>query len=173
MGNVQGKIQELAASFAEQVAREVVGGVQSALADVLTTDLAARLFNGQAARIMAGRVGVLPEATPQGPGVARAKPGKPGRLPRRTPEQINRQVDQVAKLLVDKPVGLRAEAIRDALGLDTRELPRILKEGIAAGKFAILRGHKRSTTYGVESAKPVKPTSAKKGAKRTAKKKKS
>src|SRR6516162_9665973 len=52
---------------------------------------------------------------------------KPGRLPRRSPEEIAKAVDLVAKLVRGQPKGLRAEEIRKRLGLDVREMPRILR----------------------------------------------
>ncbi len=77
-----------------------------------------------------------------------SRPGrtKPGRLPRRSPEEIARSVDLVTKLVKSHPKGMRAEEIRKMLGLDVREVPRILKEGLAAKKLKS-KGHKRATTY--------------------------
>ena len=42
--------------------------------------------------------------------------------------------------------GLRSEEIRKALKLDVREVPRVLKEGLAKKKLKS-RGQKRATTY--------------------------
>jgi hypothetical protein len=41
---------------------------------------------------------------------------------------------------------MRAEEIRKMLGLDVREMPRILKEGFAK-KALKSKGQKRATTY--------------------------
>jgi hypothetical protein len=55
-------------------------------------------------------------------------------------------VDLVTKLVKSRPKGLRAEEIRKMLGLDVREVPRILKEGLAKKKLRST-GQKRATTY--------------------------
>jgi Fic family protein len=44
------------------------------------------------------------------------------------------------------PKGLRAEQIRKALGMEAREMPRVLKEGLAK-KTLKSKGEKRSTMY--------------------------
>ena len=68
------------------------------------------------------------------------------RLGRRTHEDITRTLDSIVKLLSKKPDGLRAEQIRNELGLDTREVPRPLQEGLLSGVI-VKRGDKRATTY--------------------------
>jgi hypothetical protein len=45
-----------------------------------------------------------------------------------------------------KGEGLRAEEIRKQLGLDVREVPRVLKEGLRTKKLKA-KGRKRATTY--------------------------
>jgi hypothetical protein len=42
--------------------------------------------------------------------------------------------------------GLRAEQIRSELGMQAKELPRVLKEGLASKKLRS-KGQKRATTY--------------------------
>ena len=42
--------------------------------------------------------------------------------------------------------GLRAEEIRANLGMEAKELPRVLKEGLAKKKLRS-KGQKRATTY--------------------------
>lgn len=42
--------------------------------------------------------------------------------------------------------GLRAEQIRATLGMEPKEMPRILKEGISTKKLKT-KGQKRATTY--------------------------
>jgi len=69
------------------------------------------------------------------------------RLPRRTADQIGQGLDSIVALLTMQSHGLRAEQIRKALGLDARELPRILKEGLDSKKIRIASGQKRATTY--------------------------
>lgn len=97
----------------------------------------------------------------------KTKLGKAERLKRRTPEQIAEAVTAVAALLKKHPDGLRSEQIRMELGLDVREVPRVLKAGIDARQIKILRGQKRATEYGVggkASGKTVNKASASKSA---------
>ncbi len=75
-----------------------------------------------------------------------AKPAKPGRLPRRSVEDIAALLGQIVALVKKKKDGLRAEEIRANLGLEAKELPRVLKEGIATKKLRT-KGQKRATTY--------------------------
>ena len=97
------------------------------------------------------------------------RPARTGRLPRRSAAVVDLAVDRVATLLGTSPGGMRAEDIRVAGSFDVREMPRILKQGIASKRFKILSGQKRATLYGFASAKPVK-LAKKRAAKRVAKK---
>ncbi len=81
------------------------------------------------------------------------KPAASGRLQRRSNEEIEEVVGQVVKVLRRSPEGMRSEQIRDKLGLDAREIPRVLKVGVALGTVKVLSGQKRSTTYGVGRGK--------------------
>lgn len=100
---------------------------------------------------------------------------KGGRLKRRSIAEIDGLAGSVAALLADKGA-MRAEQIRTALGLEVREMPRIMKRGLANGVIAVLSGQKRATTYGLPggkskaSKKPVKKMSKKPARKPTKKK---
>jgi hypothetical protein len=91
---------------------------------------------------------------PRGPVAAKAaapvavpRPPKPsGRLARRSPEEIAKTLDKIHGLLKGKKAGMRSEEIRESLKLDVREMPRVLKEGLAKKKLKS-RGQKRATTY--------------------------
>jgi hypothetical protein len=72
-------------------------------------------------------------------------PKRATRLPRRSLEEIKQTLSEVVKL-VGKGRGLRAEEIRTAMNLDLREVPRVLKEGLAT-KVLKAKGQKRATTY--------------------------
>ncbi|MGH7295835.1 MAG: hypothetical protein ACRELB_12910 [Polyangiaceae bacterium] len=67
-----------------------------------------------------------------------------GRLARRGPEDIAKTLGLVVAALKTSP--LRAEEIQKLLKLDKRELPRVLREGLATKKLR-KKGQKRSTTY--------------------------
>jgi hypothetical protein len=97
-------------------------------------------------------------AAPASAKTPKTKASKSGRLARRTPEQIEEAIASVVALVRKHPDGLRAEDIRTELGLDVREVPRILKQGIAEGQLKILSGQKRSTAYGVKGGGKVKTT---------------
>jgi hypothetical protein len=71
---------------------------------------------------------------------------KPGRLKRRSPEQIAIAVADIVDLLRKHPDGLRAEQIRVELDLEAREMPRVLREGFDK-KLLRCTGQKRATTY--------------------------
>lgn len=109
-----------------------------------------------------------------------------GRLKRRTAEEIGEVVASVVGLLKKHPMGMRSEQIKLELGLDVREVPRVLKEGLSTREIKVLSGHKRSTIYGLpgslaakrsrtlgdkQAGKKTKKATPKKSAKKTAPKK--
>jgi len=72
-----------------------------------------------------------------------------GRLPRRSEDDIANVIERIVGLLRQNSGGLRAEQIREKLGLIAKELPRPLKEGLEAGRFR-KSGQKRATTYSIK-----------------------
>jgi hypothetical protein len=129
--SLRSNIQSLAATFADSVLAAIRG---ASLEDLLAES------------------GVGP---PRGPGRPRksATTSAPsssrrssGRLARRSPEQIAKALDQVVALVKGKKDGLRAEQIRAALKMESKEMPRVLKEGLAKRKLKA-KGQKRATTY--------------------------
>ena len=75
-----------------------------------------------------------------------ARARKAGRLQRRSADDIVKALEQVVALVKKSKAGLRAEQIRAQLGMQSKEMPRILKEGVAK-KHLRTRGQKRATTY--------------------------
>jgi hypothetical protein len=69
-----------------------------------------------------------------------------GRLPRRSADEIGQALEQVVGLVKKSPEGIRAEQIRRELGLQAKEMPRILKEGLTKKQLRT-KGQKRATTY--------------------------
>ena len=55
-------------------------------------------------------------------------------------------IDRIHDLLQKSSGGLRAEQIREALGVEAKELPRPLADGLSSGRFT-KTGQKRATTY--------------------------
>jgi len=77
---------------------------------------------------------------------APAKKGKAGRLKRRSAEEITALLGKIVLLVKTHKDGMRAEEIRAKLGLESKEMPRILKEGLAKKRLSS-KGQKRATTY--------------------------
>lgn len=130
------KLKQLAATFADAVS-EVV---ETEMRDRMTNALSALGATGGSGdtEVRRGR----PAKTPKTGKKAKSE----GRLPRRSLEEIQAVVADVVKLVSKHPDGLRSETIRTELDLDVREVPRVLKEGIAMG---VLKSHgqKRATVY--------------------------
>jgi hypothetical protein len=84
--------------------------------------------------------------------VAAASGRAGGRMARRSGQDIEAVIDQIVELIRQNPKGLRAEEIRAALGLDAKEMPRPLRQGLATGRFT-KAGQKRATTYLLKGAK--------------------
>jgi len=78
----------------------------------------------------------------------KAKRTRSGRLARRSPEDIAQVLAQVVGLVKRSKAGMRSEEIRKALKLDVREVPRVLREGLAK-KALKSKGQKRATVYSV------------------------
>ena len=130
------KLKQLAATFADAVS-EVV---ETEMRDRMTNALSALGATGGSGdtEVRRGR----PTKTPK----EKTGKSKSGRLARRSLEEIQAVVADVVKLVSKHPDGLRSETIRTELDLDVREVPRVLKEGIAMG---VLKSHgqKRATVY--------------------------
>jgi hypothetical protein len=75
-----------------------------------------------------------------------AKATRSGRLKRRSSEDIGKVLDDVVSLVKKNKDGLRAEQIRAELSLQSKELPRVLKEGLSSKRLR-KAGQKRATVY--------------------------
>jgi len=130
MSSLRSALDALASSFAN--------GVLAAIRGASIDDLHAESGGGRRQT----RGGATTAGNP-GP---RARKTRSGRLARRGEAEIGKAVDQVISLLKKSKTGLRSEQIKKALGLDVREVPRILKTGLASKKLA-KKGQKRATVY--------------------------
>ncbi len=142
---LRSNIQQLASTFAAAVVTAIRG---ANLEDILSLAEGAASHGAKApAAAPRGRAEGRRAASAAAPAAAAPAPGRKGkgRLRRRSPEDIAQALTQVVTL-VKKKGGLRAEQIREALNMEAKEMPRILKEGLAT-KVLKSKGQKRSTTY--------------------------
>jgi hypothetical protein len=91
----------------------------------------------------AGRPSAVRHSTPT-PRSARASSS--GRLKRRSDEDIAKALEEIQGLLKRHKDGLRAEQLRKSLQMQSKEMPRVLAEGLAKRKLK-KKGQKRATTY--------------------------
>lgn len=136
MSTLRAQIDRLAAQFAGNIIDALRG---ASLDDLMA--IAGNRGNGTARR---GR-------PPAGGGGGTLEGGSPrrggnGRLGRRTQDDIGRMIDRIQELLEKSAGGMRAEQIREALGVEAKELPRPLADALAAGRIT-KSGQKRATTY--------------------------
>jgi hypothetical protein len=143
MPSLRSTLDDLAHSFASSVL--------SAIRGASLVELLSETGGAGGARRGPGR----PRSTGSGAGGAaragrvsagRPKTGKGGRLARRSAADIEKALGRVVTLLKSKKAGLRAEQIRTALQMQSKEMPRILKQGLSAKKLSS-KGEKRATTY--------------------------
>jgi hypothetical protein len=127
MPNLRSRLADLAAAFADSVVDAIRS---SSLHELLNETSHSKATRGESA----GR------ASSQG------RASSSGRLPRRSADEISAVLDQIVALVAKHKDGLRAEQIRSELGLQAKELPRVLKEGLTTKKLRC-KGQKRATTY--------------------------
>ncbi len=125
-------LADLASSFATSVLAAVRG---SSLEELRITNGHGRPASAPEPRV--GRAAAAPKASP-------AKSNR--RLGRRSAADISRALDGVVSLLKRNKAGLRAEQIRTELGMQAKEMPRVLSDGLSHKKLR-KKGQKRATTY--------------------------
>jgi hypothetical protein len=133
--SLRSNLQSLATSFASSV----LDAIRGASLEELVVDA------GGSARRGPGRP---PRETGTTARSTTPRARKSGRLARRSPEDIVEALDQVVALVKGKKDGLRSEQIRAALKMQSKEMPRVLQEGLAKKKLKA-KGRKRATTYSV------------------------
>ena len=137
MPTLKAQLQSLAHAFVEQVV-EVIRGTSL---QELVSNGAGAVGDGRRPRTAAGGGG-----RPDPLSIPTRPTRKSGRLPRRSAEDIAKKLDRIVLLVKTQKNGLRAEGIRSKLGIEAKEMPRILKEGLSKKKLTS-KGHKRATTY--------------------------
>ncbi len=155
--------------------KKIIGDVFEA-ASILLVD---KLEGALAEKLQSMSLDEIVEMRESGAAVTR-KPGRAakgkrpkrstGRLPRRSAEEIAQVVTKVVSLLKKHKGGLRAGDIKSALKLETRELPRVMREAVASGEVHTT-GQKRATVYSVGGGREKAVKRAPKRAKKAAKKK--
>jgi hypothetical protein len=125
MSNLRSRLADLASSFADSVIDAIRG---ASLHELL----------GEAGPHVRGRADGSTRAISHGKSA--------GRLPRRSADEISAALDRIVVLVSKNKDGLRAEQIRSELGMQAKELPRVLKEGLNTKKLRS-KGQKRATTY--------------------------
>jgi hypothetical protein len=146
---LRSNIQQLASTFAAAVVSAIRG---ANLDDILSlAESGGGSESSAPARTRTRRTTAKKKAAPAAPAAAApssgpARKSKGGRLRRRSADDIAKALAQVVSLVKTKKGGLRAEQIRAALKMESKEMPRILKEGLGK-KVLKSRGQKRSTTY--------------------------
>lgn len=134
MSSLRATIESLASQFASSI----LGALRRASLDELADVAGGGARRGRpAARVVA-------ESSAAAGSRRRGRSG--GRLGRRSAGDIGRVVDSIVDLLGKSQSGLRAEEIREALGVEAKELPRPLAEALAGGRIT-KTGQKRATTY--------------------------
>jgi hypothetical protein len=148
-------------SFPHRMAESFVYSAIPPMADSLRSHLADLADSFATAVLSAIRSASLEELLAESGGPRRGAPrsaagarsaprsprgSSPGRLPRRSADDIAHVLDSVTSLVKKHKEGLRAEQIREELGLQAKELPRVLKEGLSSRKLKS-KGQKRATTY--------------------------
>jgi hypothetical protein len=131
---LQSRLNDLTSSFASAV---------------LDTLKGATLRDLQTAADGGARGAESTRAAPKSTRAATAKPARArssGRLPRRSPQAIASALEKIVTLVKKRKEGLRAEQIRQELGMLAKELPRVLKEGLST-RMLRSKGQKRATTY--------------------------
>jgi hypothetical protein len=131
--SLQSTLNDLAESFAASIL-EAIRSVS--LHDLIQSNGQTKP-NGRSPRAASA-----PAAVP----VERPSARTSGRLRRRSPEDIAAALGRIVSLVKKHRDGLRAEQIRSELGLEAKEMPRILKEGLDQRALKS-KGQKRATTY--------------------------
>jgi hypothetical protein len=143
-----GKFRPVIEAMVGELVREFTDGLLGVIRNMSIDDILLESGGAVARRVpVAGKSSV-------------ASASKPRRLGRRSPRDIGVVVNRIAALLKRHPKGLRAEEIREELGVQPKELPRPLAEGLKSGAFK-KSGQKRATVYFPGGSKAPKASKVK------------
>jgi hypothetical protein len=138
MPTLRSQLDALAARFADQIIAALQG---ASLHELVGAKDDGHAGNGRSTRRPLAAVTKVAATTP-----TRSALKPSGRLARRSAEEIEAQLHKIVLLVKTHRTGMRAEEIRSKLGMLPKEMPRILKEGVAQKKLTT-KGQKRATTY--------------------------
>ncbi len=147
MSNLRSTIETLASQFASSVLEALRSASIDELVNVAGSSSGAGAGGG-AVRRGPGRprAAAAAAAVEVDGGAPRSRRGRGGRLGRRSAGDISRMIELIVGALQKAGEGLRAEQIRETLGVEAKELPRPLAEAISSGRIT-KSGQKRATTY--------------------------
>jgi hypothetical protein len=136
MPDLRSELSALANGFADAV----LAAIRSASLQELLAESGQVPRSGARARTAKGAPRAARSAAPR-PKVAG------GRLARRSPADIDKALGLVVRALkATRGKGMRSEEIQKSVGLDKRELPRVLRTGVSK-KVLRSKGQKRATQY--------------------------
>ncbi len=146
MSNLRITIESLATHFASSILDALRSASIDELADISSpTAGAPRRGRPPASHVAAPQRAEADSSASASTGSARRR-GRGGRLGRRSAGDITQMVESIVELLAKSGTGLRAEQIRETLGVEAKELPRPLAEALSSGRVT-KNGQKRATTY--------------------------
>jgi hypothetical protein len=137
MPALRSQLDAIASSFAKEIIAVLQG---ASLHDLAFSGAGGTVGNGRTRAFGGGGGQPAPLSAPP------TGKGKPGRLRRRSDEEIAAALNKIVLLVKTHQNGMRAEEIRKKLGMESKEMPRILKEGVSTKKLTS-KGNKRATTY--------------------------
>jgi hypothetical protein len=123
-------LQSQLASLADSFANSVLDAIRSTSLEELLSETPPRSPEGRRAT-----------TTPKAP-----RGSASSRLRRRSAADIAEALGQIVALVKGHRDGMRAEEIRAELNMQSKEMPRVLAEGLAKRKLK-KKGQKRATTY--------------------------
>jgi hypothetical protein len=85
-------------------------------------------------------------STPHAPKAVASAPASNGRRARRSTDDIQSTVKSIVSVLKRNGGGMRAEQIKAAIGVETKDLPRPIAVALSEGLIR-KKGEKRATTY--------------------------
>ena len=157
--SLRDQLSELASSFASSVLQAIRS---ASIQDLLAESSGASVRPGRRAAARPARAAAAAAALPASPARPAGGGRRGGRLARRNSGDIAQVIDSIVGLLRAAPRGLRAEEIRKRLGMQSKELPRPLKEAVDAGRLG-KSGQKRATTYFIKGGGGAAAAKAKPG----------